>query len=233
MACALGPNASAGNGKAYYIDPSKVDLYHLLAPPPALGSAEEAADLAVVDEAQKDRTADDVGAAEADQTRSVYRFTKVIGDKFSEENLPYATAFFQRVYADEAKVVAIAKARFNRPRPFVVDSNLVPMVYPKPTPSYPSGHTAFAYVNAILLARMVPEKADAIFQRAAAFGEHRVVAGAHFPTDVEAGKISGTIIDSEFFRQPRFMTDFERAQVEVRHALGLPPLADTTASRAD
>ena len=84
------------------------------------------------------------------------------------------------------------------------------MVYPKATPSYPSGHTTFAYVMAILLANMVPEKSVAIFDRAASYGYNRVVVGAHFPTDVEAGRIAGTVIDSVFLHEPRFLTDSAR-----------------------
>jgi acid phosphatase (class A) len=210
--------------KTYYIEPSQVDLIHLLAPPPALGSPAEKADLDAVTTAERMRTADDVVDAEADHERSVFRFADVMGPKFTSAHLPYATKFFQRVYSDEAKVVAVTKAYFARPRPFMVDSNLMPVIYPKTTPSYPSGHTTFAYVNAILLAKMVPEDAAAIFRRAASYGENRVVVGAHFPTDIEAGRISGTVIDSVFLHEPRFLTDFRRARAEVRHALGLPPI---------
>jgi acid phosphatase (class A) len=216
--------ACAHRWGSYYIEPSQVDLDHLLAPPPALGSPAETADIAAVMQAQKDRTAQQAVDAEADHQRSVFRFADVLGPGFAPRNMPFATIFFQRVYADENAVVAKAKAHFARPRPYVVNSNLSPMVSPKASPSYPSGHTTFAYVMAILLADMVPEKSVAIFDRAADYGYNRVVAGAHFPTDVEAGRIAGTVIDSVFFHEPRFMSDFYRARTEVRQALRLPPL---------
>jgi acid phosphatase (class A) len=216
-------SAQARDEVSFYIQPSQVDLGDLLAPPPALGSDEEKADLDAVIAAQRDRSADDVGAAEEDHERSIFRFAAVIGAGFTAPRLPYATSFFKRVYADENHIVDVTKAHFNRPRPFMVDSSLMPMVYPKPTPSYPSGHTTYAYVIAILLARMVPEKAAAIFKRAAFYGNNRVVVGAHFPTDVEAGKIAGTVIDSVFFSDAKFMVDFQQARTEVRKALGLSP----------
>ncbi len=217
-------DAFAHSDGTFYIEPSQVDLDHLLAPPPPLGSAAETRDLAAVAQAETDRTADQAVAAEEDHQRSVFRFADVMGPGFTPQNLPFATKFFQRVYSDQNKIVKAAKTFFARPRPFVVDPNLTPMVYPKPTPSYPSGHTTFAYVMAILLANMVPEKAGPIFDRAAQYGYNRVVAGAHFPTDVEAGRIAGTVIDSVFFHEPRFMTDFIRARAEVRQALKLPPM---------
>jgi acid phosphatase (class A) len=217
--------AFARNGtRTFYIEPSQVDLDHLLAPPPALGSTEEAADLAAVERAEKDRSAQDAVDAEADHQRSVFRFAEVMGPGFAPDKLPFATKFFKKVYSDQGKIIDETKQYFSRPRPFIVDSRLMPMVYPSATPSYPSGHTSFAYVMAIILADMVPEKATAIFNRAASYGYNRVVAGAHFPTDVEAGRIAGTVIDSVFFHEPRFVTDFKRARREVRAALGLPPM---------
>jgi acid phosphatase (class A) len=202
------PPAHTNSDGTFYIEPSQVDLDHLLAPPPALGSPEETKDLAAVVEAEKDRDATAAVEAEEDHARTVFRFADVMGPNFTPQN----------------QVVKATKAYFARPRPFVVDANLTPMVYPKPTPSYPSGHTTFAYVMAILLANMVPEKAIPIFNRAADYGYNRVVAGAHFPTDVEAGRIAGTVIDSVFFHEPRFRTDFLRARTEVRQVLGLPPM---------
>jgi acid phosphatase (class A) len=224
LACIPTAPALAHSNGTFYIDPSQVDLDHLLPPPPALGSAAETADMAAVMQAEKDRTADAAVAAEADHERTIFRFADVMGPDFTPQNLPFATKFFQRVFSDQNKVVKETKAYFKRPRPYVVDSNLTPMVSPKSTPSYPSGHTTFAYVMAILLANMVPEKAVPIFDRAAEYGYNRVVAGAHFPTDIEAGRIAGTVIDSVFFHEPRFMVDFDRARAEVRHALKLPPM---------
>ena len=217
-------DAFAHSDGTFYIEPSQVDLDHLLAPPPALGSAAETEDLTAVMKAEQDRTAEQAVAAEEDHDRTVFRFADVMGPDFTPQNLPFATKFFRRVFSDQNKIVKETKAYFARPRPFVVDSNLTPMVYPKPTPSYPSGHTTFAYVMAILLANMVPEKAVSIFDRAAQYGYNRVVAGAHFPTDVESGRIAGTVIDSVFFHEPRFMTDFFRARAEIRQVLKLPPL---------
>jgi acid phosphatase (class A) len=88
--------------------------------------------------------------------------------------------------------------------------------------SYPSGHATFAYVDAIILADMLPEKAAAIFARADAYAHNRVIEGVHYPSDLEAGRISGSVIDNVFLHNERFIADYEKARVEVRHALGLP-----------
>jgi len=77
------------------------------------------------------------------------------------------------------------------------------------------------HIDAIILAYMVPEKASAIFDRAARFAHDRVVAGVHYPTDIEAGRISGSVIDNVLLHDPHFMADFATARTEVRRALGL------------
>jgi acid phosphatase (class A) len=213
---------AAQAGSTYYIDPSQTDLVHILAPPPAPDSDEGKADLAAVLAAQASRTDVEVRSAQADSEASVFRFAGVMGPEFRAENLPFAMTFFKNVYSDDDQAVAMAKSYFDRPRPFVADHDVKPVIEQAPNASYPSGHATFAYVTAILLADMVPEKAAAIFGRAAILAHNRVVAGVHYPTDVDAGRVSGSVIDNVFLHEPRFMADFEKARAEVRHALGLP-----------
>ncbi len=137
------------------------------------------------------------------------------------ENLPITTAFFKDVAADGGRVVNPARAQFNRQRPMAVDKRVEPVVSANGG-SYPSGTAAFAYVSGILLANMAPEKAAAIFARAADWGHNRVVAGVHYPGDVEAGRIAGSVIDNVLLHDAAFMADFAKAKAEVRHAIGLP-----------
>ena len=213
---------AAQAGSTYYIDPTQTDLVHILAPPPARDSDEGKADLAAVLAAQASRTDVEVKSAQADSEASVFRFADVMGPEFRAENLPFATTFFKNVYSDDSQAIAAAKTYFDRPRPFVAEHDVKPIIEQAPNASYPSGHATFAYVTAILLADMVPEKAAAIFGRAAILAHNRVVAGVHYPTDVEAGRISGSVIDNVLLHEPRFMVDFGKAREEVRHALGLP-----------
>jgi acid phosphatase (class A) len=205
----------------YYISPSSVDLSHLLAPPPAPDSAAGKADLQAVLDAQRNWTPAIVAGAQADAQLSVFRFADVIGPSFKPENLPFATKFFERVSSDQGSVVRAAKTYFQRPRPFVMDAEIKPAERLSANASYPSGHATFAYVDAIILANMLPEKASAIFARADAYAHNRVIEGVHYPTDLEAGRIAGSVIDNVLLHNARFMADYEKARVEVRHALGL------------
>jgi acid phosphatase (class A) len=214
--------ASAAQAEdGFYLRPSEVDLVHVLAPPPASDSPAAKADLQAVISAVASRSDAEIEHARADDRRSVFRFADVMGPNFRPEDLPVTTQLFQHVYQDGNAATVAAKAYFKRQRPFVVDPDIKIIVVQAPDFSYPSNHSTFAYEAAILLATMVPEKAAAIFDRAADYGHNRVIAGVHFPTDVEAGRISGSVIDNALLHDPHFMADFERAKSEVRTALGL------------
>ena len=221
IAAAIAVSSAAKARDAFYLNPAEVDLIHVLAPPPAADSPAGKADLQAVLAAVNSRTDAQIKHAQADDQRIVFRFADVMGANFRPESLPFATQFFQHVYEDGNAATVAAKAYFKRQRPFVVDPDIQIVVVQAPDFSYPSNHSTFAYEAGILLAAMVPEKAAAIFERAADYAHDRVIAGVHFPTDVEAGRISGSVIDNSLLHDARFVSDFERAKSEVRAALGL------------
>src|SRR5271170_1993330 len=145
---------------ARYLEPSQIDLVGILAPPPTPQSPEGKAELEAVLTVQGTRTDPDVKRAQADDELTVFRYANVMGEAFSPQNVPFATQFFKDVAADAGRVVNPARSYFNRQRPVTVDKRIEPVVNAAGG-SYPSGTAAFAYVDAILLASMVPEKAPA------------------------------------------------------------------------
>jgi acid phosphatase (class A) len=210
--------------EATYIDAQQIPLGTLLAPPPEDGSARQQADLAAVLTVQCSRKPEEVERAKADVVKSVFRFADVLGPGFNEANLPKTTALFQAASEDAALVAKSGKQYFNRARPFVASSDVHPTVPEKQSgayDSYPSGHATFGYMSAILLAQMVPEKRAALFTRGREYGENRVVDGVHYPSDVEAGRIDGTLVAAALMANPKFQQAFAAAKAEVRAALGL------------
>lgn len=88
------------------------------------------------------------------------------------------------------------------------------------SPSYPSGHATVGAMMAILLAGMVPERREALFARGWDYGAARVVSGVHFPSDVEAGRVLGTLLVDLLQRSAQFRADMSAARRELRAALG-------------
>jgi len=206
----------------YYVSPAEVDLDDILPPPPAPGSPQQAADMQAVMDAQNARSAKDVEQALADFKKSIFRFKDVLGPNFKPATLPYTNAFFRRILGDDETIVSDAKDFFARPRPFITNVNVNPVMLRPGGGGYPSGHSTFAYVAAVILSMMVPEKRDAIFARADQFEQMRVVSGEHYPTDVTAGRIAGAVIANALVHSPKFMADFATSKAEVRKALSLP-----------
>jgi len=90
------------------------------------------------------------------------------------------------------------------------------------SPSYPSGHATVGALMAILLAEMVPERRRALFARGWEYGDARVISGVHFPSDVEAGRILGSLLAQMMQQDARFRADLDAACAELRAVLGYP-----------
>jgi acid phosphatase (class A) len=212
---AFAPAAAAKTAAVpYYLSVGEPDLTQLLAPPPDPNSPLEQYDEKKMAQILASRTDADMVRAAADAHRSVFVFGDVLGDRFTPLRVPLTTTLFDRVDSDTELLVDRAKAYFARPRPPGAK---------KTHASYPSGHAAFAACTAILLSQMVPEKRDAIFQRASTFAQSRLIAGVHYPSDVQAGWIAGSLVAAALLQRPRFQTDFAAAKIEVRRVLGLAP----------
>jgi len=219
--------AADGNSKA-----DAIDLTLWLAPPPAIGSPVALVDLQTVLAVQAARTPAEADAAKADADRSVFRLTDVLGSNLTPATLPRTAAFFTRVAQLDKTTIKTAKSYWRRPRPSVVSSDVHPLSVEKADDwSYPSGHATFGYTAAALLVHMLPEKRVALFGRAEIYAQHRVVMGVHYPSDVEAGRVAGTLIAAQLMDDPAWRADFNAARDELRKALALP-LQETAATAA-
>jgi acid phosphatase (class A) len=207
-----------------YLTKDAVDLTVLLAPPPELSSDAQHRDLSAVLEAQRTRTPEQIEWAVADNQLSILRFADVLGPGFNADRLPVTAEFFTRLQSDSRLIVLATKDAWDRKRPFLV-SEEVKFVGAKPASvgSYPSGHSTFGYLTAIVLADMVPEKRSLLFVRGAEYGANRVIAGVHFPSDVMAGRIAATVVASLLMQTPAFRADFAVAKTELRRVLELKP----------
>ncbi len=208
---------------AHCVDSSTLDLRRILPPPPAAGSPGERAELDELLHVQAARTASEVELARRDVARNIFRFADALGDPpgFDAARLPRTLALFRHLSQDEFAVVAPAKRAFARPRPFAVEPRLAPVTERPPSGSYPSGHSVWAYTTALVLADMVPERRAQLIARADEYAHNRNIAGVHYPSDVEAGKLAGTALAAMLFTCPAFEQEEAAARGELRSAVGL------------
>lgn len=206
-----------------FTDAKEVNLLDLLPPPPANDSAKTKAEVGEILTIQVTRTPEMVDRAVADAEENIWRYSDVIDNpKFTKENLPKLAAFFDRIVETEAAVVDPAKDVWKRTRPHLLYPDLIkPAVPLSKSGSYPSGHTTLGTLMGVVLSDMVPEKKDAIMARAWEYGWNRVVGGIHYPTDIEAGRISGIAIAQTIMQHEDYKAEYEAAKAELRGALGL------------
>jgi acid phosphatase (class A) len=207
---------------ASYISLNQVNLAKLLAPPPASQSNEQKLDLLAVLRTQKESTASQRERAVADNELSVFRIAEdVLGPNFTPPRVPKTAAFFDRIWKDYRDIILATKDVWDRPRPYTVSTDVKPIGKLEKSGSYPSGHATRGYLAAIILSNMLPEKRESLFARAREYGHNRIVAGDHFPSDVEAGRFAATAMAVAFIQNEKFSNDFAEAKVELRSELSL------------
>ena len=217
LAACLTWHISAKDTPLNYLAPGNPDAISMLPPPPPVGSPEQQAELDEVRAVYHAATDADKAAAFAEKKFSVFNFTPAVGAFFTPDNLPKTTAFFARVQADAAKVTDAGKDFFNRPRPFMTDTNLQNGKLEQ-TLSYPSGHSSESMVLALVLTGLVPDKQDAIIAHARQMGWHRIQIARHYPSDIYAGRVLAMAIVREMKKSPQFQADFAAAQAEITAA---------------
>jgi len=203
---------------------SSEPLVSLLPPPPCETCEETKAELAELAGLEEARTKEQETHAKDDVKRSASRFLEGAGIAFDAAGFEACEDFFMARRKEEKDAVESAKNTFCRIRPFLTPGNaLHPVEDAKPDDSfsYPSGHAAYGATVGFLLAEMMPEKRSVIYARIDDYAHSRMVAGVHFRSDVEAGKLYGTAIANALFAKPGFEAEFQEAKACVRHAAGM------------
>ena len=86
--------------------------------------------------------------------------------------------------------------------------------------SYPSGHSQRGYAVALLLSEVNPANADTIMARGYMYGESRVIAGAHWQSDVDASRLCAAIGLARLHTSSAFLEQLAKAQAEFKQLTG-------------
>jgi len=235
LACALLALLASSASAAHYLDAPIPDLGRILPPPPANDSAQTRRELDELLQLQHDRTAKDVEYARANIPIGIEQFAGALGDAAEvKKALPLSVkALFDATRSDEKKLLDAAKKHFDRPRPIALDTKIQPVLEPIVNMAYPSGHATWVFMSAVLLADMVPERRPEIWTRAEDFARQRMVGGVHYRSDIDCGRLAGTVIAAFLLANPHYQADSARAAAELRAALKLPPRTEGPAKAAE
>ena len=146
-------------------------------------------------------------------------FSEAFGFSLKPEDAPQIYKLLTIMKEDAGDLsTRTAKKHYMRPRPFMVFNE------PSATPgdekdlrkngSYPSGHTAIGWASALVLSEINPARKAEIMKRGYDFGESRVIVGAHFQSDVDAGRLVGSAVVAALHADKGFQKQLAKAKKE-------------------
>lgn len=210
--------------KTYLSIDDVADSKALLGAPPAEGSAAYQYDIARYEwgKSQRSTPRGEQAVRDANLRDTVWMdaaFSEAFGYALTPENAPEIVKLIQRMKEDAGDLCTrAAKQSYMRRRPFMVFDE------PTSTPrdeehlrkngSYPSGHTAIGWATALVLAEINPDRQTEILQRGLEFGESRVIVGAHYQSDVDAGRTVAAGVVARLHADDEFAKQMVKAKVE-------------------
>ena len=112
-----------------------------------------------------------------------------------DNNLHYDEKYYGQLLKESTKTILILKYHYNRPRPYQLGEHYgipdfkIHNLDSAKTPAYPSGHTTQAYVIYHCLSKLYPSHSDSLKQIADFVSNSRIMARAHYPSDISFGKV--------------------------------------------
>ena len=218
--------AGSGYLKGYLAAEDLPDSLALLPAPPAVNSAAQAADTQMFESSKtlrhgaRGQMAFDDNNLKFPAAASV--FSCAMNLPISQEATPHLNMLLRRTLIDAGLSTYKAKNHYQRMRPFATfkESTCAPKedVTLAKDGAYPSGHAALGWAWALVLAEVSPERADAVLLRGHAFGQSRVICGAHWQSDVNAGRLVGSAAVAKQHTNATFRAQLAAAKLEVAQA---------------
>ena len=196
---------------------------YLLPPPPEPGSAKFAVDEARFNwgryQRLRPRGAQAVADADVSPKGVAVAFSEAFGIEINEQNTPEIYKLMTNMNGDAGVLSGgEAKVYYQRMRPFVyfgigtsVPEDEAALVN---NGSYPSGHTAIGWATALVLAEINVDRQNEILKRGYEIGESRVIAGYHYQSDVDNGRVVAAGVVARLHANEAFQKQLEKAKKE-------------------
>lgn len=142
-----------------------------------------------------------------------YIINTALGKKYDYNDLPATTALLMNCIQDIRVTEFRLKQHFKRPRPYHLEPALKPLTRIN-SPSFPSGHSLWAYTEAFIFSELFPEKRQEFIKVAAEVQRSREIMGIHYPSDNEASRVIAWNLIRYWKSNTQFITDFKKAKSE-------------------
>ncbi len=138
---------------------------------------------------------------------------EVLGPQCTAQNYPATAKWLAGITRDMRIMEFSAKFHFLRARPYQLEPRLNPLARMS-SPSFASGHTLWAYIQAFAWSELLPEKRPQFLALAYEIGESREIMGIHYPSDEEAARVLAHRMLEVMWLQENFKADLEQARQE-------------------
>lgn len=221
-----------------YLPPQALGAEAYLAPPPAVDGTRDRADMEIYAATRRlkdsPRWTQAQADADAESPAAPKAFDCALGTSLDVAKQPILIRMLLRASTDGDNLSRSAKAKYARPRPFLVKEGPICIAREQwliDQGAYPSGHAATGWTWGLILSELAPDRAEALMSRARSFGESRVVCGVHYVSDIEAGRDVAAATLARLHSNPVFQADLETARAELAAARASTPAPTTCAAR--
>jgi len=145
------------------------------------------------------------------------RFSPVMSRTVTPEKNPILFKLLSRAHLTEQQAGRSAKSYFHRVRPyqqFNEPTSVPDHENPTDFTSYPSGHTHASWLVGMILTAIDPANTEGIMKVAFELGQSRVIVGFHYQSDVDAGRVAGSITFARLCAMPEFIGMLQAAAAE-------------------
>lgn len=231
------PLAGVAREHTSYVKDGDIDLLTVLPPAPKEGDARAEADRVIFRATRQLENSPRWTLATNDVSEKTdymfHAYSCAMGLDVTEHAVPKLAHLLETAADVTSDANRAVKKKFKRPRPFNFDDGpICQLKIEMASYDYPSGHTTHGWTWALILAELIPERANAILARGRAYGESRIVCGAHNASAVEAGRLSATISMTRLRSSPAFQADLAAAKEELA-ALTVRPQPDAAQCQAE
>lgn len=142
-----------------------------------------------------------------------YEGRTVLGDGCTPDRYPATRTLLAGVTKDMRIMEFTVKYHLLRARPYHLSEELEPLARIS-SPSFASGHTLWAYIQAFTWSELVPSKRKEFLAVAYEVGESREIMGIHYPSDEEAARVLAHKMLTAMLDNPQFIKDLKAAKKE-------------------
>jgi len=167
-----------------------------------------------------------VNDVSADTASLMRDFSCAAAINLTPQNAPKTAALLVKASRDTERESGAVKNFYRRQRPFQVDQGETCQPQAEITGyDYPSGHATVGWTWGLVLAEVLHERAAPLMARARAYGDSRIVCGAHNASAVEAGRLSATATMDVVRTEQAYENAVAAARIELLalRKAGTPP----------